>query len=215
MWTNSKASGQGDPSVTYTVGTVIEGDRKDFTDAREAVAAFRDAKAGDRPYLIRSERLPDGREMASIPGDTTYTEKCGHREYGKWIGGNDAALNSAWRETFISSDEMFSLMVDLGMDASLDAAKTAVSRLTPEDCFSIARADSQARLEVVRRAIAGQEAAPIAKSTVYVWTPTEALEQAEAALPDVAFADRYGVEKDLMAICNLGLEFDEFTAETT
>lgn len=186
-------------SVIYSVGSVLGKERKDFTDVWKAVAAFCDAKAEDRPYMIRSECLPDGRESASIPGSTTYVEKAGHREYCKWIGGNDDALNSAWRETFISHDEMFSFMVQAGIDASFDAAKEAVSKLSAEDCFAIARADGKARLEAVERALAGQNVAgsPL-KSKVYTWTLTEALEQAEAALPDFAFADRYGLDKNLI-----------------
>jgi hypothetical protein len=43
-------------------------------------------QAEDQPYVIRTERLPNGRESASTPGQTTYTEKEGVREYGKYIG---------------------------------------------------------------------------------------------------------------------------------
>lgn len=85
-------------NVTYTVGAVAKNDAKDYSNVHEAARAFRDAKAEDQPYVIRTERLPNGREAASTPGQTSYTEKDGHREYGKWIGGNDEVLKRAYAE---------------------------------------------------------------------------------------------------------------------
>jgi hypothetical protein len=93
------------PVVIYTVSIRKSGDSKDYTDVNGAAQAFRDAKAEDRPMLIRTERHPDGRESASTPGQTSYTEKEGHREYGKWIGGNDEALKRAYAATTTPAHE--------------------------------------------------------------------------------------------------------------
>lgn len=89
---------QKDNQTTYTV---VEGGwqrRKVFTDASAAARSFWDATAEASPYLIRVERLPNGRESASVPGQTSYTERCGVRVYHKWIGGHDEALNRAYAE---------------------------------------------------------------------------------------------------------------------
>ena len=92
-------------NVTYTVGTVAKNDAKDYSNVNEAARAFRDAKAEDQPYVIRTERLPNGRESASTPGQTTYTEKEGVREYGKYIGGNDEALKRAYADALRPEQE--------------------------------------------------------------------------------------------------------------
>lgn len=83
-------------SVSYRV---LDGeDIKDYAEAHEAARAFHNAKAENRPSLIRTTRQPNGDEYASVPGQTSYAEKDGVREYGKFIGGNDEDLKRAFAE---------------------------------------------------------------------------------------------------------------------
>ena len=85
-------------TIVYTLGTVARNDAQHYASVHDAARAFRDANAEDRPYLIRTERLPDNRESASMPGQTTCVEKEGVCKYGKFIGGNDEALKRAYAD---------------------------------------------------------------------------------------------------------------------
>lgn len=133
--------------VTYTVRTASDG--KVITETNnvyEAAKAFRDAKAEDQPSLIRSERGFTGRESASVPGQTSYTETAGVREYGKWIGGNDEDLKRAYAEVQRPEAErsMRPLLADRDeLAAKLDAARADLARFEQNPTYQRAQAFDQ------------------------------------------------------------------------
>lgn len=133
-------------NVTYTVGTVAKNDTKVYSNVNDAARAFRDAKAEDRPYLIRTERLLNGRESASTPGQTSYAEKEGHREYGKWIGGNDEALKRAYAEAQRPEHERAARPVLADRDelaAKLESARNDLARFEQTPAYQRAQAFDQ------------------------------------------------------------------------
>ncbi|MBP9893364.1 MAG: zeta toxin family protein [Planctomycetes bacterium] len=133
-------------NVTYTVGTVARDDHKDYSNVHDAARAFRDAKAEDRPYVIRTERLPNNREAASIQGQTTYVEKDGVREYGKFIVGNDEPLKRAYAEALRPEQERSARPVLADREelaAKLDAARRDLSRFEQTTTYQRAQAFDQ------------------------------------------------------------------------
>lgn len=93
-------------NVTYAVYTSRDGKtHAETNNVYEAARAFRDAKAEDQPTLIRTERGLNGRESASMPGQHSYTEYAGQREYGKSLGGNDEGLKRAYAEALRPENE--------------------------------------------------------------------------------------------------------------
>jgi predicted ABC-type ATPase len=93
-------------NVTYIVGgAAAKNDAKDYSNVNDAARAFREAKAEDQPYVIRIERLPNGRESTSTPGQTTYAERDGVREYSKSIDGRDEAFRRAYAEALRPEQE--------------------------------------------------------------------------------------------------------------
>jgi hypothetical protein len=96
--------------------------------------------------LIRSERGLTGRESASVPGQTGYTEKAGVREYGKWIGGNDEDLKRAYAEVQRPESErsMRPLLADREeLAAKLDAARGDLARFEQSPAYQRAQAFDQ------------------------------------------------------------------------
>ncbi|WP_459203460.1 zeta toxin family protein (plasmid) [Ralstonia pseudosolanacearum] len=85
-------------NVTYAVVEAVNSKLLETNNVYEAARAFRDAKAEEQPFVIRAERLANGRESASAPGQTTVVGWDGQKEYGKYIGGNDEALKRAYAE---------------------------------------------------------------------------------------------------------------------
>lgn len=92
--------------------------------------------------MIRTERLPNGRESASTPGQTTYTEKEGVREYGKYIGGNDEALKRAYADALRPEQERTARPVLADRDelaAKLEAARNDLARFEQTPAYQRAR----------------------------------------------------------------------------
>ncbi len=133
--------------ITYTVRTVDAGQGRDFNDVNEAARAFHDAKAEERPHVIRTVRQPDGQEFASMPAQTSMVERDGKREYGKWVGDSDPSLKQAYEEATRLSPPT----------TKLDAASEPGGVLIPAD---VLRADYQQKylpaLEAEHRALLEQ-----------------------------------------------------------
>ena len=142
-------------NVSYTVGTVASGESKEYQNVHEAAKAFRDAPTQEHPYVIRTERLLNGREAASHPGQTTYTEKDGLREYNKWIGGNDEALKRAYAEALKPDADRSPkpVIADRGELASkLDAARADLDRFEQSNTYQRAAAfDQMTKREALER----------------------------------------------------------------
>lgn len=80
--------------VEYTVNTV-NGDSQKFSSAQEAAKAFVNAKAEDRPSVIRSEIRPDGREVAATVATTSVVVRDGKSEFGKGVSEHDPVFKAA------------------------------------------------------------------------------------------------------------------------
>ena len=133
-------------NVSYTVGTVASGESKEYQNVYEAAKAFKDAPAQEQPYVIRTEKLPNGRESASHPGQTTYTEKDGQREYGKWIGDDDEALKRAYAEALKPEADRAPRPVIADRDelgSKLDAARADLDRFEQSNTYQRAVAFDQ------------------------------------------------------------------------
>ncbi|MCW5323656.1 toxin [Verminephrobacter aporrectodeae subsp. tuberculatae] len=133
-------------NVTYAVGTLASNSAKEYSNVNDAARAFREAKAEDQPYVIRTEHLPNGRESASTPGQTTYTENDGVREYGKFIGGDDESLKRAYADAQRPEHERAARPVLADRDelaAKLDAARTDLARFEQTPTYQRAQAFDQ------------------------------------------------------------------------
>lgn len=172
-------------NVTYTVGTVAKNDPKEYSNVHEAARAFRDAKAEDQPYVIRTERQPNGRESASTPGQTTYTEKDGHREYSKWIGGNDEALKRAYAEAQRPEHErgIRPALADRDeLAAKLDAARHDLARFEQSTTYQRAQAfDQLTKREALERHPELDGAYKQLHDIKQSWTPQTSQDQRETS----------------------------------
>jgi hypothetical protein len=102
-------------------------------------------QAEDQPYVIRTERLPNGRESASTPGQTTYTEKEGVREYGKYIGAT-TRLKRAYADALRPEQERTARPVLADRDelaAKLEAARNDLARFEQTPAYQRAQAFDQ------------------------------------------------------------------------
>lgn len=142
-------------NVTYTVGTAARGEAKDFNNVHDAAQAFRDAKAEDRPYLVRTEQYPNGRESASMPGQTSVVERAGEKEYAKWIGDNDPVLMRAYTEALRPEHERSARPVSADLDelgAKLHAARADLARFEQSPTYQRAQAfDQLSKREALER----------------------------------------------------------------
>ncbi|WP_316886055.1 zeta toxin family protein [Ralstonia flatus] len=172
-------------NVTYTVGTVAKNDPKEYSNVHEAARAFRDAKAEDQPYVIRTERQSNGRESASTPGQTAYTEKDGHREYSKWIGGNDEALKRAYAEAQRPEHERNTRPVLADRDelvAKLDAARNDLARFEQSATYQRAQAfDQLTKREALERHPELDGAYKQLHDIKQSWTPQTSQDQRETS----------------------------------
>jgi predicted ABC-type ATPase len=169
-------------NVTYTVGTVAKNDPKEYSNVHEAARAFRDAKAEDQPYVIRTERLPNGRESASTPGQTTYTEKDGVREYGKYIGGNDEALKRAYAEAQHERSTRPILADRDELAAKLDAARNDLARFEQTATYRRAQAfDQLTKREALERHPELDGAYKQLHDIKQSWTPQTSQDQRETS----------------------------------
>lgn len=172
-------------SVTYTVGTVAKNDAKEYSNVHEAARAFRDAMAVDQPYVIRTERLLNGHESASRPGQTTYAEKDGVREYGKFIGGNDEALRRAYAEALRPEQERSPRPVLADRDelaAKLDAARNDLSRFEQSATYQRAQAfDQLTKREALERHPELDGAYKQLHDIKQSWTPQTSQDQRETS----------------------------------
>lgn len=172
-------------NVTYTVGTVAKNDAKDYSNVNEAARAFRDAKAEDQPYVIRTERLPNGRESASTLGQTTYTEKEGVREYGKYIGGNDEALKRAYADALRPEQERTARPVLADRDelaAKLEAARNDLAHFEQTPAYQRAQAfDQLTKREALERHPELDGAYKQLHDIKQSWTPQTSQDQRETS----------------------------------
>lgn len=142
-------------NVSYTVGTVASGESKEYQNVNEAAKAFRDAPAQEQPYVIRTERLPNGREAAAQAGSTSVVERDGQREYGKWVSNNDEALTRAYAEALKPDADRTPkpVIADRGELASkLDAARADLDRFEQSNTYQRAAAfDQMTKREALER----------------------------------------------------------------
>lgn len=149
--------------VTYAVGAPGR-ESVEYATPRAAAEAFARAPAEDRPFIIRTERGPDGRESGSIPGQTSVTEKDGVRSYGKWVGGTDVALKreyedaqnrmlDAGREAREAQSDRKPMASDLdALLKKLDAAREDLARFEQTAVYQRAQAfDQLSKREALER----------------------------------------------------------------
>lgn len=84
-------------NVTYSVGSPFS-DTKEFRNASKAAQAFLDEKSENRPYVIRSEIQPNGRDSASFVGMTSMSERDGIKNFHKFAGLTDVVFKDAYHE---------------------------------------------------------------------------------------------------------------------
>jgi antirestriction protein ArdC/phage/plasmid primase-like uncharacterized protein/predicted RNA methylase len=83
--------------VNYTLGN-LDGTLAEYTDVIEAAQAFHDAKAEQRPFVIRSENRIGGSETAITIASTSMVGKGDVKEYGKGVGNADPSFKAAYDE---------------------------------------------------------------------------------------------------------------------
>lgn len=141
--------------VTYAMDAVAKNDAKDCSDVNKAARVFRGTRAENRPYVTRTERLPNDRESASAPGQTMYIEEGGVRGYGKYIGGNDKVLKWAYADTLRPKQECVArpVLADRdGLAAKFKAARNDLAHFEQTLVYQHTQAfDQLTRREVLER----------------------------------------------------------------